>query len=74
MTVLKFAEQSGCGCNSADVSDKLLTIDQAMDAIGRITEPVFERRVLPVARACRHLLGGHVVAVDSALAGPDCRR
>ena len=66
MTVLKFAEQSGCGCNSADVSDKLLTIDQAMDAIGRITEPVFERRVLPLARACGHVLDDDVVATAMA--------
>lgn len=66
MTVLKFAEKNGCGCNSADISDKLLTIDQAMDAIGRIAVPVSERRVLPLARACGHVLDEDVVAAVMA--------
>lgn len=66
MTVLKFADQNGCGCSSADVPEKLLTIDQALDAIGRIATPVPEKQALDLALAKGRVLADPVVATSMA--------
>jgi molybdopterin molybdotransferase len=66
MTVLKFADKNGCGCSLADVSGKLLTIDQALDAIGSLVAAVLEKQVLNLALAKGRVLADPVVATAMA--------
>ena len=66
MTVLKFAGKNGCGCSSADVSERLLTIDQALDAVGSMVAAVPEKRVLNLALAKGRVLADPVVATAMA--------
>lgn len=66
MTVLQFSDHDGCGCSSADVTDRLLTIDQALDAIARIAAPVPDKQVLDLALAKGRVLADPVVATAMA--------
>lgn len=66
MTVLQITEKNGCGCNAADISETLLTIDDALEAISRIASPVREKRQVGLAKARGRVLAEPVVATDMA--------